>query len=51
MLVTAALEQRQLGDTGRSVGLLGLGGNRLLTMTLESMPRDGVILKGETCGI
>ena len=31
MLETAALEQRRLGDTGVPVGLLGLGGNRLLT--------------------
>ncbi len=31
MPVATALEERHLGDTGVSVGLLGLGGNRLLT--------------------
>ena len=31
MPVATALEQRHLGDTGVPVGLLGLGGNRLLT--------------------
>lgn len=31
MAVGTTLEKRNLGDTGASVGLLGLGGNRLLT--------------------
>ena len=31
MPVATALEKRNLGDTGASVGLLGLGGNRVLT--------------------